>query len=162
MAGCPWRHEEGQDRADGAARPFHVYDHEGAHLGSFASGTTAHDWAHLQVELTSLPAPLEVEDRRRGTGRRVWADHCEATRIGDTPARGAAVIEPVAKDVAGQDAAGGRRAEPAPAPGRAQSGAPSLRSAADPNHVTTVTIEQDVATEATPNHFAAPHPRRPG
>lgn len=162
MAGCPWRHDEGQDRAGGAVRPFHVYDHEGAHLGSFASGTTAHDWAHLQVALTSLPAPLEVEDRRQGTGRRVWADHCEATRIGDAPARGGAASEPGAEDVAGQGTADGRGGEPASAMGRGQSDAPGRASSAGQLDVTTVTIDQDVVTGTTRNHFAAPHPRRPG
>jgi hypothetical protein len=57
-------------------RPFHVYDSDGEHLGSFATWLTAHDWAHLQIAVGSMAAPLEVEDRRSRTARRIWADRC--------------------------------------------------------------------------------------
>ena len=62
------------------SRPYHVYDYEGEHLGSFASWETAHEWAHLQAMLNGVPTPLEVEDRRCAERRRVWADHCEPVR----------------------------------------------------------------------------------
>ena len=62
------------------SRPYHVYDYEGEHLGSFASWETAHEWAHLQAAMNGVPAPLEVEDRRRSERRRVWADRCEPIR----------------------------------------------------------------------------------
>ncbi|OAA25999.1 hypothetical protein UG55_10187 [Frankia sp. EI5c] len=58
-------------------RPFHVYDYEGEHLGSFPSWDRAHEWAHLQAALHGVPTPLEVEDRANAGRRRVWADRCE-------------------------------------------------------------------------------------
>ncbi|ONH29775.1 hypothetical protein [Pseudofrankia asymbiotica] len=78
MTSCLWKHAEGHDPvpAAHASRPYHVYDHEGEHLGSFTAWETAHEWAHLQVALSALPAPLEVEDRHRDSRRQVWADYC--------------------------------------------------------------------------------------
>ncbi|MCK9900046.1 hypothetical protein CC117_05350 [Parafrankia colletiae] len=58
-------------------RPFHVYDYEGEHLGSFPSWDRAHEWAHLQAVLHGVPTPLEVEDRATAGRRRVWAERCE-------------------------------------------------------------------------------------
>jgi hypothetical protein len=57
-------------------RPFHVYDSGGEHLGSFTSWVAAHEWAHLQIALGSLAAPLDVEDRRTRAARQIWADRC--------------------------------------------------------------------------------------
>jgi hypothetical protein len=78
MTECLWKREESHDARvlARASRPYHVYDQEGEHLGSFTAWDTAHEWAHLQVALSALPGPLEVEDRHRSTRRRVWADHC--------------------------------------------------------------------------------------
>ncbi|MCK9932747.1 hypothetical protein MXD62_37370 [Frankia sp. Mgl5] len=59
------------------SRPFHVYDYEGEHLGSFATWDLAHEWAHLQAMLNGVPTPLQVEDRSTTGRRRVWADRCE-------------------------------------------------------------------------------------
>jgi hypothetical protein len=58
-------------------RPCHVYDYHGEHLASFADWDSAHGWAHLQAALSSVSTPIEVEDRHRKVGRRVWADRCE-------------------------------------------------------------------------------------
>ncbi|MBX6388387.1 MAG: hypothetical protein IRZ08_05205 [Frankia sp.] len=58
-------------------RPYHVFDLDGEHLGSFADWDTAHGWARLQVVLGGVPAPVEVEDRRNRVTHRLWADHCE-------------------------------------------------------------------------------------
>ncbi|WP_131745853.1 hypothetical protein [Frankia sp. Cppng1_Ct_nod] len=58
-------------------RPYHVYDHDGEYLGSFATWDAAHDWAHLQAALGGVLAPLEIEDRRNHVGRRLWAERCE-------------------------------------------------------------------------------------
>jgi hypothetical protein len=145
MAGCLWKREEVSDHAGAAARPFHVYDHEGSHLGSFAAWEKAHDWAHLQVALTSLPAPLEVEDRRLGTRRRVWADHCEPSSTPSGPAT--AFVEP------------------APVTGRAASDAegrlarPESGGRGDMSTATTRTVPTQ---ERPPNLHTPPHPRRPG
>jgi hypothetical protein len=57
-------------------RSVHVYDNDGECLGSFATWATAHDWAHFQIAVGSMAAPLEIEDRRSRTTRRVWADRC--------------------------------------------------------------------------------------
>ncbi|WP_157845296.1 hypothetical protein [Pseudofrankia saprophytica] len=77
-----------------ASRPYHVYDHEGDHLGSFTAWETAHEWAHLQVALSALPAPLEVEDRRRRTRRQVWVDHCAPFPTPATEATGSPGTDP--------------------------------------------------------------------
>ncbi|WP_235433555.1 MULTISPECIES: hypothetical protein [Protofrankia] len=60
-------------------RPYHVYDYDGEHLGSFATWDAAHDWAHLQAALGGVLGPLDVEDRRNRVGRRLWAERCEFT-----------------------------------------------------------------------------------
>jgi hypothetical protein len=76
-------------------RPYHVYDYEGEHLGSFADWDMAHEWAHLQVAMNGIPAPLDVEDRRHHTRRRIWADHCEqgaAHTVGQPTAAGPASL----------------------------------------------------------------------
>ncbi len=144
MAGCLWKREAIPDHADAAARPFHVYDQAGSHLGSFAAWDTAHDWAHLQVALTSLPAPLEVEDRRLGTRRRVWVDHCEPSPAPD-PSAGPS-FEPGSVTGRGGSGAEGRHARP------------DLRTRAD---VSTVTTRTTPTREHPPNLRTPPHPRRP-
>jgi hypothetical protein len=58
-------------------RPYHVFDLDGEHLGSFADFDAAHGWARLQVLLGGVPAPVEVEDRRNRVTHRLWADRCE-------------------------------------------------------------------------------------
>jgi hypothetical protein len=60
-------------------RPFYVYDNDGDYLGSFATWAAAHDWAHLQIAVGSMAAPLEIEDRRTRSARRIWADRCALT-----------------------------------------------------------------------------------
>ncbi|WP_018504248.1 hypothetical protein [Parafrankia discariae] len=68
------------------SRPFHVYDYEGEHLGSFATWDLAHEWAHLQAMLNGVPTPLQVEDRATTGRRRVWADRCEPLGVGPVSA----------------------------------------------------------------------------
>jgi hypothetical protein len=58
-------------------RPYHVYDHDGEHLGSFADWDVAHEWAHLQALLGGVMTPLELEDRDSRVSRRMTATYCE-------------------------------------------------------------------------------------
>ncbi|MBL7495531.1 hypothetical protein I6A84_05135 [Frankia sp. CNm7] len=184
MADCPWQRAESKDQdfAGGPGRPLHVYDHEGTHLGSFAAWETAHEWAHLQVALTSLPGPLEIEDRRRGTRRRVWADHCEpfpaaaphtgAQHIGaphtDTQhtaahARDTHTLETHARDTDTAARAGGPRARATtPTPPGLLTTAPEEDPAAGAKpRRSTATVTMTTATTATPGGFTPPRPRDP-
>ena len=61
------------------SRHCHVFDYEGEYLASFPGWDAAHAWARLQALMNGVQTPLEVEDRRRGVGCRVWADRCETT-----------------------------------------------------------------------------------
>jgi hypothetical protein len=158
MAGCRWKRAEGTDSVMGArgVRPYHVYDHEGTHLGSFAVWQAAHDWAHLQVALTSLPAPLDVEDRRLGTCRRVWADHCEAhpaeTRRDQDSA---SQPTPSGCDETHVMTRPGQPAGAAPYPAGATEGAPTPPAAA------TATLHPTDTAADRPASFSPPRPRRP-
>jgi hypothetical protein len=90
------------------SRHCHVFDFEGEHLASFAGWDAAHEWARLQALMNGVPTPLEVEDRRRGVGCRVWADRCETTSLDGDPAEdgepadgGGVHVRPDGRDLVG-------------------------------------------------------------
>jgi hypothetical protein len=154
MAGCHWKRSDGHGRAPlGGARPFHVYDHEGSHLGSFSTWQAAHDWAHLQVAVTSLPAPLEVEDRQLGVRRRVWADQCEAVER-DLSHAGELTSAPE-RDESHSGSAARKPTHSAPRTHATADGPIAPRTAAT---ATTVTTEPVTGGS---DHFSPPRPRRP-
>jgi hypothetical protein len=144
MAGCRWKRDESSDRADGVSRPVHVYDADGAHLGSFARWEPAHEWAHLQVMLGGLSAPLQVEDRRHGVHRWIWADHCTA-------------VEPF------RDATGSASAPAAAMVGSSPDAqGPSVRQGPEePTCMTTVTTRTAGSPTNAVNPSSPPQPRRP-
>jgi hypothetical protein len=63
---------------EAGARPFRVYDGDGALVGDFAAWLSAHRWAHQRAGEPEVRLPVEIEDRARLYVEQVWPDRCQA------------------------------------------------------------------------------------
>lgn len=59
------------------ARPYRIYDGDGALVGDFAAWLPAHRWAHQRAAEPGTRLPVEIEDRSRLYLEQVWTDHCQ-------------------------------------------------------------------------------------